>query len=503
MKRLVSIKGIFIGIPAAGLLLLWCAGGFMAMAETPDDDLKEALFKDATFAMETAKQANADLYSPEAFEAGMKLYRDAEKKFESGGNIEEIRKKLDQALGFFNKAMEGLKLSNVVMKDAQAARDDALKAEADKYAAEDWKKAEQLFEKAAQILERGNSKKAGAKSAEAEQAYRAAELNAIKVNYLQGAWSLIEKADDMGAEEYAPKTLAKARSLAESSEKLLTEDRYDTDKARQEAQQAKYEASHAIFLTDTIKELRTSVSPFNDDEVLEENMLLEAERPLHLIAGALEMVARFDEGSAAPTSEMMKAIGELKEENSRLGQELIDKNAEISALGEQVALMEQRLDESSAEEEALKKKIEQQKIRREKITRIDNSFTRDEGNALLDNQNIVISLYGLNFASGRSNIESENFGLLKKVIKAFKEFPGCKIIIEGHTDSRGGDERNLRLSEERAEAVKQYILANTGISPSRIHAVGYGESRPVANNEIEEGRAKNRRIDVVIMPAPL
>jgi len=503
MKRLVSVRGILMGILGAGLLLLWCAGGFMAMAESPDEDLRDALFKDATYAMETAKQANADLYSPEAFEAGMKLYKDAEKKFNSQGNIEDIRKKLDQSVGFFNKAMEGLKLSNVVMKKAQAARDDALKAEADKYAAQEWKKAEQLFEKAAQILERGNSKKAGVKSAEAEELYRAAELNAIKVNYLKGAWSLIEEAEDIGAEKYAPKTLAKARSLAKSSDKLLTEDRYDTDKARQEAQQAKYEASHAIFLTDKIKELRANVNPFNDDEVMEEDMLLEAERPLHRIAGTLEMVARFDTGSSAPTTEMVKAIEELKEEDSQLGQELIDKNAEISALSEQITLMEKRLDVSSAEEEALKKKINQLKIRREKITRIDNSFTRDEGNALLDNQNIVISLYGLNFASGRSNIGSENFGLLTKVIKAFKEFPGCKIIIEGHTDSRGGDERNHRLSEERAEAVKQYLLANTGISPSRIHAVGYGESRPVANNEIEEGRAKNRRIDVVIMPASL
>jgi outer membrane protein OmpA-like peptidoglycan-associated protein len=90
---------------------------------------------------------------------------------------------------------------------------------------------------------------------------------------------------------------------------------------------------------------------------------------------------------------------------------------------------------------------------------------------------------------------------LSKVQNAINIFPGSEITVEGHTDSFGGDEVNLRLSQERAEAVRQYLLANMrNLSADQVKAVGYGESKPIANNETAEGRAKNRRIDIVITP---
>ena len=97
-------------------------------------------------------------------------------------------------------------------------------------------------------------------------------------------------------------------------------------------------------------------------------------------------------------------------------------------------------------------------------------------------------------------IEPQFFSLLSKVKNSFAEFPGCLITIEGHTDSIGSDAVNQQLSEERAEAVRQYIIANSNISWDRIKSVGYGEMNPVASNETAEGQAKNRRIDVVIQP---
>lgn len=72
--------------------------------------------------------------------------------------------------------------------------------------------------------------------------------------------------------------------------------------------------------------------------------------------------------------------------------------------------------------------------------------------------------------------------------------------IEGHTDAQGGGKTNQKLSEKRAAAVREYLLATTDLGTIGITATGYGESRPVANNETTVGRAKNRRIDVVIEP---
>ena len=79
-------------------------------------------------------------------------------------------------------------------------------------------------------------------------------------------------------------------------------------------------------------------------------------------------------------------------------------------------------------------------------------------------------------------------------------FPRSELIIEGHTDSHGGDDMNQKLSQERAESVRQYMINAMRIPTYRLIATGYGETHPVASNETEAGRARNRRIDIVIKP---
>ena len=75
------------------------------------------------------------------------------------------------------------------------------------------------------------------------------------------------------------------------------------------------------------------------------------------------------------------------------------------------------------------------------------------------------------------------------------------VIVEGHTDSTGTVDVNQLLSEQRADAVREYLIANQTLPADRISAVGYGSERPLASNATGEGRAVNRRIDVIITPA--
>ena len=84
--------------------------------------------------------------------------------------------------------------------------------------------------------------------------------------------------------------------------------------------------------------------------------------------------------------------------------------------------------------------------------------------------------------------------------QAIDVFPRSELIIEGHTDSYGGDASNQRLSQERAESIQQYMINAMRIPSYRLIATGFGETNPVANNETESGRARNRRIDIVIKP---
>jgi len=79
-------------------------------------------------------------------------------------------------------------------------------------------------------------------------------------------------------------------------------------------------------------------------------------------------------------------------------------------------------------------------------------------------------------------------------------FPGASISVEGHTDANGSDSTNLILSQDRADAVRQYLVSNFGLNAEKVSSVGYGEARPVATNETAAGRARNRRIDLVIHP---
>ncbi|MEJ2052961.1 MAG: OmpA family protein [Calditrichaceae bacterium] len=87
---------------------------------------------------------------------------------------------------------------------------------------------------------------------------------------------------------------------------------------------------------------------------------------------------------------------------------------------------------------------------------------------------------------------------MTKVQKAIKLFPDKYILIEGHTDALGSPETNKFLSEKRAEAVKEYLLANMDLKDQQITHYGLGDQRPIASNKTVDGRAKNRRIDIVI-----
>ncbi len=104
-------------------------------------------------------------------------------------------------------------------------------------------------------------------------------------------------------------------------------------------------------------------------------------------------------------------------------------------------------------------------------------------------------LQGINFKTGSADILEESYSELDKVFNSLEAFPKVKITIEGHTDSRGSATANKILSNERAKSVRSYLISK-GISPKRIQAVGYGESRPIASNKTDIGKKKNRRIEI-------
>ncbi len=102
------------------------------------------------------------------------------------------------------------------------------------------------------------------------------------------------------------------------------------------------------------------------------------------------------------------------------------------------------------------------------------------------------------FATAKAKIKTVSYPLLNEVAQAMEDHPKIKVRIEGHTDSRGSDSYNLKLSDARANSVRDYLIRR-GVDPDRMIAKGYGESVPIADNRTSAGRSQNRRVEFVII----
>ncbi len=126
-------------------------------------------------------------------------------------------------------------------------------------------------------------------------------------------------------------------------------------------------------------------------------------------------------------------------------------------------------------------------------------FNDNEAYVYRQGNNVLLETHAFNFQVGNSEISSENYGLLEKIMDAIKVFDNPEVVIMGHTDSTGGDAINQQLSVKRAQTVTDFLKKVGKFASNRISTRGYGESRPVASNETREGRERNRRIEVLIV----
>ena len=122
------------------------------------------------------------------------------------------------------------------------------------------------------------------------------------------------------------------------------------------------------------------------------------------------------------------------------------------------------------------------------VERVDNGIvvTFDEGS-------------GVYFATNKFNINQASQTTLNKLVGVFKEYPDTNILVVGHTDSTGDAAYNMELSKNRAYAVTNYLIG-TGLSSGRFTTNWFGETQPMHDNNTVEGRAKNRRVNIAILP---
>jgi len=455
--------------------------------------LRDSLFQAADQKLAEAEAANIQLLAPGDYERGMERYLEAEEDFTRGRNIERIRFRLSEAVRFFDQAINAAEIAEITLASLIKTREDAQNADAPTFATEFWTDAEELFDEAARRLESGNIRAARETSTEAETLYRDAELTAIKAQYLSQTRALLAQAMQFRVPRYAPATFARAQSLLEQAETELNENRYDTDLPRSLAQQANYEARHAIFLARQIQRI-------DEGEITTEDLILNYEESLTQIAAAADRVAPLDAGTESITTELILFIEQLREESEQSEVDLADSRIRIAELEDEIRVLDEQLGGVSQERVALVQRLEAEARIREQFETIENLFNREEARVSREGNNLILRLVGLTFDSGSNDVREQHRVLLQKVAQAASVFPRSQLVIAGHTDSYGSDDTNMNLSRERAEAVSAYLSNEFGIPAFRSSAVGYGETQPIANNDTPQGRERNRRIEVRIEP---
>jgi outer membrane protein OmpA-like peptidoglycan-associated protein len=470
-------KADFVKLLFLSLILLSSTSGYA------QEELRNTFFKEADAAKAAADAANAELLSPRNYERGAKEYGDAETALQRGRNIEFVRSNAADATKYFTTAAEKAQLAKTALAQVMKSRQDAANARAPELSADIWREAQRKFGDAIRLLERGDLKNSKRRDIEATSLYRDAELVAIKAQYLSETRRLLADADRARVGRYAPITLGKAKQLLADAERELSENRYDTDLPRSLAQQANYEAKHAIYLSEIVRQVR-------DKKLTAEQLVLQWEQPMQAIAGVADVVPNMEDGPDRLAQELVAYFEGQRNQLQSLEQEKVENEVRIADMEDELRALDERLGGATAERAALIQRLEAQARVKQQFEQIEKMFSSEEAYVFREGNNVIMRLVGLNFDSGASQIKSTNFDLLAKVEKAIDVFPRSELTIEGHTDSHGGDDTNQTLSQARAESVQQYMINAMRIPTYRLIATGYGETRPVASNETEAGRAR-------------
>ncbi len=476
------------------LALMLIVAGMLSTTQArqaQDEKVFQQIFGKTQEKFGQAKSAQADILAPEAFGRAMKKYNEAREDFRRGRALADINKKLAEISVDLEAAVKSANLGKVALEKVLRAREDALKAEAEQNAAEKFALADKAFGEATRRLEGGDVNAAQKKGEEAEQLFREAELHAIKNSVIGSVRSQLVQARNAKMDRLAPETYRKAEALLAEAEKILNTNRYAAGSAREKAEAAEYEVRHARHLAEQVQRVKV-------DETQWEKFLLSFEQKIAGIAAALDFEPQFDQGLDKPVNDIREAVKSLRDDRRSLSDEvnkletrMAELSKELNAIREAQAGLESQLEKE-------KRRQQEMQRREERIKAVETMFAPEEAVVTRENDRLRIRLIGLVFPSGKAVIMPEYFPLLTKLQRAIRELPDAFISVEGHTDSRGDDANNQRISTERALSVQQYLVANMNLPANRIQAVGFGENFPIASNDSEEGRARNRRIEVVL-----
>lgn len=352
-----------------------------------------------------------------------------------------------------------------------------------------WTKAENVFRAAAQKLEAGRVDAARSQARESIPLYEATHMVAMRADVIGPADSIRVALEAGKARTWVPRSSVRTVDAIEAARRQLADRGTIDTEVRAAGDRAFAEAKHAQFLLDRFRNACDGSAP---DRL--EASVLEWEESTRRILQAAGLEASFDSGLGPPLDKIADEAQRLRSERDRLRVDTTRRAGDADTLRQSVQGLQAELHDRELQITELRRQIGEYRT----VEKVQALFGRDEGRVLVEDRDLVLRLHGLQFAAGSAEIPATGQGILEDVRQAIQAVPGARIVVEGHTDSQGKPDKNRELSQQRAVAVRDWIASRTGLDARSITATGYGATRPVASNDTEEGRALNRRIEIVL-----
>ena len=433
----------------------------------------------------TARKNQLNVLSPDWFsEAETSLAR-AKKALSRGDEISEIMENVTEGRAQLKRAEEMAQVARTTMPELIKSREMARAAGATKI--NDYARVENDFLLLTKAIEDNNLRLAQRQRGSVDKAFRELELRAIKDQTIGEVRKLLVQAENDGARKYAPHSLSMAQQKLKNTDAFITQNPYEKAKMQEMANDALFYAQRLIQMNKQSQKIRTMES---------EEIARWIEEMLHQTTAKLSAPDMRNEPFEIQVENMVESVSALQADHKFVIEQTKEQEADIAALKNRIVALEGE----TKEQQAAKERLTAEKEFNEKFIQIQNYFDLDEAEVYKQGNQLVIRLKSIQFPVGKDTIMPKNYETLSKVQSAIRTFGEPDVIIEGHTDSTGSDEVNEHLSQQRAEAVRQYLAANRTLPYDRIVALGYGSMRPLASNETADGRAINRRIDVIVKP---
>jgi OOP family OmpA-OmpF porin len=409
-----------------------------------------------------AAAQDVDNLAPEGYRAANAQFQDAVAEAEAG-RADTANAAAVDGLQQLAKANENAAVSRDLMRDVLHARDKAYRAGCATTFPDTTADLDVDLRKLTNYVERGKLDDAKEGRQKLIAGYEQVELAALQEGTVQAAQAAIDSAKKNDAKKYAPKTFKLAEDEMKLAQSVLAADRTQTEKANDHAKRAKWLAEQSAAMTEIIRDFERRDYTREDAVLWYQKQLTEINSPL---------------GTQLPFNEPNRSV--------------------VLGMRQSIADLQQQRDETAAQRSRYEQELSLTDEQRAAIEKVQSLFTPAEATVYQQRQNVLISAQGFHFPPGSSEIGTDNFTLMNKIIQAVNTFPESHIEISGHTDSTGSAAVNKKLSLARAESVAKFLVDVGNIQASRIMVNGYGPEKPVASNATPEGRAANRRVEILI-----